>query len=224
MAGRLLVFPMEKELRLFLDYFRGRGIVAPERSVKGHAVAELECLDAICSVGGHGKVQCGVQTQFLLTHVVGVKAAFCVGCCGGLSESVSVLDIVAGSKTIEHDYKVRFIAGFAPPVFECDPDLLARFAGTRVDAFRIHAGTIASGDEDIVDSARARQLHEETGAIAVAWEGAGCARACLFNKMPFLEVRAVTDNARRDAPSEFAKNLPRAMANAARAFESVFYR
>ncbi len=81
--------------------------------------------------------------------------------------------------------------------------------------FRVHFGPIASGDEDIVDVARGQELRETTGAVAVAWEGAGGARACLFSGTPFVEIRGVTDNANHTAPADFETNLELAMDNLA---------
>ncbi len=78
---------------------------------------------------------------------------------------------------------------------------------------QVHCGIIASGDEDIVDSERGQALHLQTGAIAVAWEGVGVARACRFSGIPFLEIRAITDTADHDAPASFETNLRYAMEN-----------
>src|SRR5262249_33961484 len=50
----------------------------------------------------------------------------------------------------------------------------------------ISRGTLVSVD-------RAQALRDATGALAVAWEGAGGARACAFSATPYLELRAVTD-------------------------------
>jgi adenosylhomocysteine nucleosidase len=79
----------------------------------------------------------------------------------------------------------------------------------------VHYGIVASGDEDIITTDRATALREATGAIAVAWEGAGGARASLFNALPFLELRGVTDTANHEAPADFHKNLRSVMANLA---------
>ena len=46
-----------------------------------------------------------------------------------------------------------------------------------------------------------------TGALAVAWEGAGGARACHFSGIPFLEIRGITDSADSDAASDFRATL-----------------
>lgn len=79
--------------------------------------------------------------------------------------------------------------------------------------FSTHFASIASGDEDIVTVARGEQLAQLTDCIAVAWEGAGGARACLFNKKRFIEIRAVTDTADHNAALDFQVNLLSAMAN-----------
>lgn len=59
-------------------------------------------------------------------------------------------------------------------------------------------------------------LHRLTGALAVAWEGAGGARACHFSGIPFVEIRGITDRADSDAASDFEANLGSAMGNVAR--------
>ncbi len=79
----------------------------------------------------------------------------------------------------------------------------------------MHFGAVASGDEDITGAERSSALYASTGALVVAWEGAGGARACEFSQVPFVEVRAVTDTADQDAPSDYDANLEVAMSNLA---------
>ena len=67
----------------------------------------------------------------------------------------------------------------------------------------------------MVEIDRKRVLHASTGALAVAWEGAGGARACAFNRIPFVEIRGVTDTADHNAASDFEENLEVAMRNLA---------
>ena len=71
----------------------------------------------------------------------------------------------------------------------------------------MHKGKIASGDEDIIDPLEAASLNTRTGAIAVAWEGAGAARAARFAKVPFLEIRAITDVCSENSLSDFKANI-----------------
>ena len=74
---------------------------------------------------------------------------------------------------------------------------------------------VASGDEDIVDDQRRATLQLATCALAVAWEGAGGARACGFSGVPFLEVRGITDNADDAGVADFKANVAVAMRNIA---------
>jgi adenosylhomocysteine nucleosidase len=100
------------------------------------------------------------------------------------------------------------------PQAKADAHLLAefRFAASQIgEEIRVVFGAIASGDEDIIDPARARELREATGALCVAWEGAGAARSASFSGLQFLEVRAITDGADHTAAADFQANLERSM-------------
>ena len=87
--------------------------------------------------------------------------------------------------------------------------------------FGIHFGPIASGDEAIFESKRAREVHERTGALAVAWEGAGGARAARFSDVPYLEIRGISDKADQEAPEVWMENLPSAIHNVAVVIDSL---
>lgn len=76
-------------------------------------------------------------------------------------------------------------------------------------------GPIASGDEDVTDIARARDLYAQTGALCVAWEGAGAARAAKFSERTFLELRVITDSADESAASDFRSSLEAVVPNLA---------
>jgi len=66
-----------------------------------------------------------------------------------------------------------------------------------------------------VDLERSHAIQQRTGAFAVAWEGAGGARACQFSQVPFVEIRGITDNANQRAAADFTKNLEAAQQNVA---------
>jgi len=165
-------------------------------------------------VGGHGKVQFAVQTQHVLQNFAEARAVLCIGAAGSLTESVKPGDLVIGDPTIEHDFRLKFIER-PLPAFSPDPALRERAQAVRPSGYAIHLGPIASGDEDVLETARAAEIVSATGALAVAWEGAGGARAAKFLHVPYMEVRAVTDSANKDAPAEFEKNLAVGLRNAA---------
>jgi adenosylhomocysteine nucleosidase len=103
------------------------------------------------------------------------------------------------------------------PRFPADDSLIARCRGAvqELSNVLVQFGVIASGDEDIVGDARRAELRASTGAVAVAWEGAGGARACQFSGVAFLEVRGITDIADANGPRDFARNLAMTMGNVA---------
>lgn len=205
-----------------MNFFSDSGTHFTEKKFANLNLYSLEHLGLTCSVGGHGKVQFGIQTQFLLSQLENIETVFCVGAAGGLSGQVSVFDLVLGKKTVEHDYLEKFDPNTDLPSFTAPGNILEKFNGFDSQSFNIHRGIIASGDEDIVHPQRARELFNQTQALAVAWEGAGGARACRFNNKDYLEIRAITDNARDDVSSNFSKNLPQAMKNIAALFEWAF--
>ncbi len=216
----LILCPLAIEIDAILMRLRECSIAVVEERVGPIRSFRLPELNSILSLGGHGKTQFGIQTQFLLHHYsnIGAKiganigAVFCAGCAGAIDDQVSLFDVVIAEKTVEHDFRLRFISRPVPE-FSGDAILLKRFSEIEATGFRIHFGRIASGDEDIIDSVRAQDIKAQTQALAVAWEGAGGARACKFNSVPFIEIRGVTDLADSATPGEFKQNLKVAMAH-----------
>lgn len=166
--------------------------------------------------GGHGKTQFAVHAEFLL-HQWDVKHLFCIGAGGALHAKFQVLDLVAATEIIEHDYKEKFDQKKQLPRFKCDENALTLFKGYQSD-FKVHFVPIASGDEDIVSIKRAEELHGQTQAAAVAWEGAGGARVAKFHRLPYSEIRALTDNACENAANDFHASLEEGMARAGELF------
>jgi adenosylhomocysteine nucleosidase len=224
----LIVTPLQAEVDLLVQAWERLGL----RAVRG-GIGRLpavtfpdlhvwrDCVGAgrlrpSLACGGHGKAQFALQTQHLIEHSHALEMVLCAGAAGGLAEGVSVGDIVVATSTIEHDFHRKF-SGRPAPRFDGCPEAIARLRHVQMSAcgFCVHYGIVASGDEDIITSDRAKALHEVTGAVAVAWEGAGGARASLFNALPFLELRGVTDTANHAAAADFHTNVRGVMTNLA---------
>jgi adenosylhomocysteine nucleosidase len=210
----LVITPLQEEVHFLVQSFRSQGFSEKMQSLGRLTVHCFPELDLTIAQGGHGKAQCALQTQHLLDCAPSFDGVICMGAAGALSPLVAVGDIVIAETTIEHDYILRFVQRPIPQ-FAGAPHLLAHLRSTPLSlgAFRAHYGVIASGDEDIVSIERAEALRSYTHGLAVAWEGAGVARACLFNRIPFLEIRGITDTADHTAPGDFETNLEVAMAN-----------
>ena len=158
-----------------------------------------------------------VKTLHLLERFPSLDGVICLGTCGALSTDLTIGDIVVATETVEHDFNRKLTEGPIPS-FKSDPTLLAAFKAIEnflPDNFSVRYGPIASGDEGIDSTSRARELMEKTGGIVAAWEGAGGAKACEFAGVPYIEVRCVSDLADEEAMTDFRANTPKAMSNLA---------
>ena len=208
----LIVAPMQEELDLFLQGCAKRGFRAENSTTGRLPIVRLPDLDILLACGGVGKAQFAVQTQHLLDTCTDRDLVICAGAAGGLVNELSIGDVVVATTTVEHDYRNRFTDSPAPRFDGAETAIASlRRVPLSSNSFKVHFGTVASGDEDIVDGERRTTLHRSTGALAVAWEGAGGARACAFSNAPFVEVRGVTDVANPNAPADFETNLEVAM-------------
>ena len=171
--------------------------------------------------GGLGKAEFGVRTQYALDSLEGVGGVVCAGVAGALDETLSVGDVVVATETVEHDFnwprgeRPRF-AGYGPFI-DAVRDADVQTGGD----FAIRLGPMASGDEGVNDIGRAREIRQGTGALAVAWEGAGGARAARYSGVPFLEIRGISDLADSDAYGEWEGNVPSAMRNVATVLDAL---
>ena len=208
----LILCPLKLELEFIILRLKEKSIALEEERAGNLKVFSAPLLRMKFSLAGHGKAQFGIQTQFLINHYKEVEAVFCIGCAGSLNDKLSIGDIVVAEKTVEHDFKLRFFKKPFPE-FSGDRQWLEKISFLAQK--HVHFGIIASGDEDIVDAGRAAEIRLETGALAVAWEGAGGARASQFNAIPFLEIRAISDLANLDATKDFKTKLQLAMSQVA---------
>ena len=213
----LVLTPIEEEFAALTEELTSLGL--PSSNISHGLISGRSYADGSLFVaqGGLGKAQFGVQTQHLLDHIDGVSLAVCAGTAGGLAPELAIGDVVVGTSTVEHDFNFALTSNPLPRFEGSEPHVrrLRSLAESLGEDFDLHFGTIASGDEGIADEARARQLRESTGAFAVAWEGAGGARAAKFSNVPYLELRGISDNANNEALTQFFENIPTAMKNVA---------
>lgn len=213
----LVVAPLQEELNFLVDQCLQQGFRSETGALGRLPVVRLPELGLTVARGGIGKAQFALHTQHLVDAGPGWGLVICAGAAGALADELAVGDVVVATVTIEHDYNNKFTIR-PKPRFEGDRRLLASLeqAAPTTAGFKVYFGPVASGDEDIVDSERRTALRQETETLAVAWEGAGGARACAFSQVPFVEMRGITDTADHNAATSFETNLALAMGNIAR--------
>ena len=212
------LIPTDREYESFISAMESLGHRAAPVDI-----GRIPCLSywdgrLLTAQGGLGKVDFAVRTLHLIERGPPLDGVICLGTCGALASYLDIGDIVVATETVEHDFNRKLTEGPIPR-FESDQSLLAAFEATQIslsDGLHVVYGPIASGDEGIDSSARARELIDKTGGIVAAWEGAGGAKACDFAGVPYIEVRCVSDLADEDAMTDYRENTPPAMLNLAR--------
>lgn len=217
MMSTLIVIPTQKEVTSFIQACADLGISFTNEMIGRLSCARSEDVELTIACGGLGKAQFGITTQHLIDCGSRWDLVICTGAAGGLSDSLSIGDIVVGNETVEYDFIKQFGAPVLPR-FPATADALQKYQmiATRERwPFDIYFSTIASGDQDVVDEPVRSDISSRTQAMVVAWEGAGGARACVFNEVPFIEIRCVSDAANSSAASDFRSNLGTVMGNLA---------
>ena len=160
---------MKEELDFLVHGCTKAGFHAESAMIGRLPVVRIPDLEVTLARGGLGKVQFAVQTQHLLDIRNDWDLVVCAGAAGALADEVSVGDVVVATTTVEHDYNNKFNKR-ALPKFDGGQAAIVdlKSVSQSVNAFSVHFGPIASGDEDIVETERKRALHESTGALAVA--------------------------------------------------------
>lgn len=212
MKAILLLCPIRREVSLLKNSLMLKGMSFTEQKIGSLSVFHCAETQLYLGCGGYGKVQFALQAQYLIDRLENIGTLICAGTAGGLNPSVKAGDVVIASKTIEHDFKEKFVKRPSPE-FLGDPQWLAQFKQININTFNLFISPIASGDEDILELTRAQELQNTTQAFAVAWEGAGGGRVAQFNRLPYLEIRAISDLANSSAPTDFTANLELAMNN-----------
>ncbi len=217
-----LICPMEEETVPFREAMdiakttRFSGLVFYEGHLWGQRAVLVQC--------GVGKVNAAICAQALCSHFP-ITCLINIGVAGTTRPDVRQGDLVLSTDAIQHDMDVT-VRGFAPgeipdlPVsaFRADPgliDLAARAfdaEAAEMDGARLFTGRIVSGDQFIAGGDRAKTIQATFDPYAVEMEGAAVAHAATLNHVPFLIVRAISDNADEDAPGvSYPEFLPLAI-------------
>lgn len=210
----LVLIPTQAEFESFIEAI-SLTYRANDLQVGLLSLVEFDGLPLAVGLGGLGKVEFAVHAQHLLDQR-GWSCFICAGASGALAPTVSHLDVVISTETVEHD--IRKVSRPMIPRYPTDACVLSTCRTVLSAAgfnFDVHFGPIASGNEDIVSETRRTEVATRTQALAVAWEGAGAGAACQLSTVPFVEIRGVADSADANGPIDFQRNLRAVMFNVA---------
>ena len=158
-------------------------------SYAGHTVT-------LCCAG-MGKTNAAAATQILIS-VFGAERIVFSGIAGNCSPLLRVGDVAVGSELIHHDIDNLTLenTGLKAELYRADPALVAA-AEAACAAQGVHAvtGRIATGEQFICETAVKNDIIARCDPLCVEMEGAAVAQVAVKNGVPFVVVRAMSDDA-----------------------------
>lgn len=171
--------------------------------------AELAGKAVVLCLSGVGKVNAAISTTILCQHYP-LEAILNIGTAGGLKADEHVLDVVISDRVVQHDFDTSGIDGKSGYglFYEADHKLL-EITRKVLDELAIpnHVGMVATGDQFIHEDVQIKRiltLYPES--ICAEMEAGGIAQAAVYNKVPFIVLRSLSDVAvNDDSPMDFIK-------------------
>lgn len=159
---------------------------------------------------GIGKVMSAMSVAVLADHFQ-VEAIINTGSAGAVAEGIAVGDVVIADKLTYHDVDVTAF-GYAygqmaqqPLYFESDKNFVAKIQESLSQLNqKWHLGLIATGDSFVAGNDKIEAIKSHfPEVLAVEMEGAAIAQAAQALGLPFLVIRAMSDNANHEASISF---------------------
>lgn len=159
-------------------------------------------INACCGIA---KVNAAVCTQVMIDNFH-PDCIINAGIAGGMDTKIKVCDIVVSDEVLPHDLDLHFLKDYPPycGVFKADGKLMDTAEKVceknGVKSFR---GRIVSGDAFITNTEVKNAIKKNFDPYAVDMESAAVGQCCFLNKMPFVSVRCISDNADDDGAMSF---------------------
>ena len=193
-----IIFAMEEELKELLKFLE----IEKEYEIFNLRFFEGKISNnkIILVESGVGKVNAARTCQILIDNMQ-VDYIFNIGVAGGVSEVLSVGDIVLGEKLVQHDFDITAFdheKGYIPKVgtyIDADTYLLtlADSVFKNLDEINFKRGIIASGDIFCTELKMSQKINSKFNALCVEMEGASIAQICYLAHVPFLIIRSISD-------------------------------
>lgn len=197
---------MEEEVALLIGQMKNRQ-TKTMAGMEFHS-GKLWEKDAVVVKSGIGKVNMGICTQILVS-CYGVDAVINTGIAGGLYKDLKVGDVVISSDVVQHDmdctgfgYQLGEIPRMGTTFFEADKELiqLAKESCEIVNPeIQCLVGRVATGDQFISNNEKKQWIIDNFDAYCAEMEGGAMAQTAYLNQVPFVVIRAISDNADNSA-------------------------
>ncbi len=189
----------------------------------GFTVGMIGNCQVVCAVCGIGKVFAAMCAQ---TMAVTYSPDFIIntGVGGTLTSALSIGDVAVSDNVVQHDMDtsalgdpVGLISGINIVEIPADGRMADRVVVLAEElGLKTVRGTIASGDRFIADVETKQTIVSRFGAIACEMEGAAVGQVCYVNQIPFVVIRAISDDADGGACEDYPQFAKKAAEKSAK--------
>lgn len=159
----------------------------------------------INACSGIAKVNAAVCTQVAIDSFR-PDCVINAGIAGGMNDEIKVCDIVVSSEVLPHDLDPHFLKDYPPycGCFKADDRLIEAAEKSSADfGARSFRGRIVSGEAFVTSSEVKARIQKSFSPFALDMESAAVGHCCFLNKMPFVSVRCISDNADDEGAMSF---------------------
>lgn len=182
------------------------GATVEKHSGFDYYVSQVQDAKVIHVCSGIAKVNAAVCAQIMI-DTYHIDALINAGVAGGMQPMIHVCDIVISSEVLPHDLDLHFLQDYPPycGIYPADKHLI-QIAHETCDALGIPSwnGRIVSGEAFISNDDIKEEITKRLNPYAVDMESSAIGHCAYVNKVPFVSIRCISDNA--DAQGETSFN------------------
>ena len=165
-------------------------------------IGKINNTDCVLSICGPGKVNAAICTQIMALKY-NPKIIINTGIAGALEKNIQVGDIVLADSVVQHDMDTTavgdeygFISGLNLINLPCSKTSNEKIKSVAIKLKeKIHSGIIATGDQFISSKEKLSHIKNTFNALACDMEAGSIGHACFVNRIPFVALRVISDNA-----------------------------
>ena len=195
-----IISAIESEVKLLLQNLTSSEV--QDKLVKKLYLGRIRSHDIVLVCSGVGKVKSAAYAQYII-DCFQVECIISIGIAGAINPYLKVGDIVVSDRAIEHDcWQERW--------YQADRGLIeaAINVGKTLDLTgKLLTGSMLTGDQPCVDTAKKNQLWQYFAGDCVEMEGAAVAHVCWMNAVPFLIIRVISDLADEKTTDEIKRTF-----------------
>ena len=221
-----IIAAMPEELAYLLQHLED----AREEKVLGNSyhTGKVGSVELVLVESGIGKVMSAMSVAILADHFQ-VDAVINTGSAGAVANGIAVGDVVIAYKLAYHDVDVTAFGydygqmARQPLYFESDKKFISLIQESLSKLEQTwHLGLIATGDSFVAGEDKIKVIKEHfPQVLAVEMEGAAIAQAAHALNLPFLVIRAMSDNANHEASVSFDEFIVEAGRRSAQALMTL---